>query len=72
MIIDANMEVPTLPMLSIQRPLTLLKPCVLEKLERAEEHRNRAQSVFLGRAVPIFDDRCEGTHLFRTGRLLPK
>ena len=72
MIINANVKVPTLPVLSIQRPLTLLKPCVLEKLEGAEEHRDRAESVFLGRAVPIFDDRCEGAHLFGTGRLLPK
>src|SRR5262249_30520160 len=59
MIVNANVAVPPLPLLRIQRALALLKPGVLEEVESCEKQRYRAHPIFLVRAVPVFHRRGE-------------
>jgi len=49
--------------------LAFLKPCIFENFERGEQHGNTADAICFRRAMPVFDDRDEGTHLIEIGRL---
>src|SRR4029077_8991945 len=57
MIIDPHVQLPTFPLLAVERSVTPLKPRVLKYLERNEKRRHRARPVFHGGAVPVVDGR---------------
>lgn len=55
MIVDADVSVPTRPLLAIECALTLLKPRILKELERGEDKWNSVCPVVFGRSVPVFN-----------------
>ena len=55
--VDPNVKIPGFPLLGIKRPLALLKPCVLKKFERDEEHGYSPEAVLFTGAMPVFRGR---------------
>src|SRR5262245_9533644 len=53
-IINANVRIPTFPLLPVQSALALLEPRILEKLKCGEDERQCACTVFVARCIPIF------------------
>lgn len=53
-IVNANVQVPAFPLLSIQRAVALLKPGVLKKFECREKYRHASDPVRFACAVPVF------------------
>ncbi len=52
-----HIELPSLPLLRIERALALLKPGVLEKLKQREKHCDCTRAVFFARAMPVLGGR---------------
>src|SRR5437773_8049276 len=55
-----HVELPSLPLLRIERALALLKPGVLEKLKQREKHGDCTRAVFFARAMPVLGGRGKG------------
>ncbi|PYI45631.1 MAG: hypothetical protein DMF11_11410 [Verrucomicrobia bacterium] len=55
-----HIELPSLPLLRIERALALLKPGVLEKLKQREKHGDCTRAVFFARAMPVLGGRGKG------------
>ena len=59
MVVGTNVTIPTLPLFTLERSLTLLEPCVLEKFKYRKENSDCSQAIFFSRPTPIFDRRGE-------------
>jgi len=58
--VDPNVKISSFPLLGIKRPLALLKPCVLEKFERGEEHGYSPEAILFSGTMPVFGSRDKG------------
>ena len=61
-IIDAHVQVPTLPLLRVERALAPLEPRIFEKLECREQNGDSADAILLCGSVPIFGRGDKGPH----------
>src|SRR5262249_38139755 len=61
MIVRSNVGIPALPLLRVQSALAVLEPGVLKHLERGKQKRQRTNTIFLGRAVPVLNNSCKRT-----------
>ena len=55
MVVGTNVKIPTLPLFALERPLTLLEPRILEKLEYRKENGDGSPAIYFGGSTPIFD-----------------
>src|SRR6266480_1349464 len=54
--IHSSVSIPSFPLLRIERPLTLLEPCILEKFEGREQDGDGPHAILFACAIPILDN----------------